>query len=136
MSQARSVALLRFHKQHQESELVEAFAQGADEDALSRFGSRGRALEAPADALDWVKSEQLSRIVIIRPPVGPNSVKADELAKALAQHGVECFWYQRSWDRQLYQLADKGFFPFWERVKKRIQRGDPLFNGKIGEKRL
>jgi deoxyribodipyrimidine photo-lyase len=136
MSQARSIALLRFHKQQQESEIVEAFAQAADADALLRFGARGRAIEAPSDALAWSQSEQLSRVVIVRPPVGPNSTKTDELAKALEQAGVECFWYQRSWDRQLYELAEKGFFPFWERVKKRIQKGDPLFHGKIGAKRL
>jgi len=134
MSCASSVAVLRFRKEHDESGLVEAFAQECENDALGRLGQRGTGVPGVSEILSWSEKQQLSQVVIVQPPVGPNSSRVLEAAKALTERGVHCSYYRSEWDRQLHELADKGFFPFWERVKKRIHRGEAIFRGKISTK--
>jgi deoxyribodipyrimidine photo-lyase len=131
MSGASSVAVLQFRKVHDESGLVEAFAQGCEDDAIRRLGQRGSGAHGVSEILSWSEAQRLSRVVIVQPPVGPASSRVLEAAKALTERGVQCAYYRSEWDRQLHELADKGFFPFWERVKKRIHRGETIFRGKI-----
>jgi deoxyribodipyrimidine photo-lyase len=131
MSGASSVAVLQFHKGHDESNQVEAFARASDADAQKRLGERGRMVDKAAEIVSWSQAQQLSHVVIVQPPVGPNSRRVQEAAKALSETGIQCSYYRSEWDRQLHELADKGFFPFWERVKKRIHRGEAIFRGKI-----
>jgi hypothetical protein len=133
-SRARACALLHFHNELGESQLVETFARASDEDALTRVGSRGRGVSGVSDVLAWCHAEQLSKVVIVQPPIGPNAPRVHQIAQALREQGIECFLYRCEWDRHLFELADKGFFPFWERVKKRIQRGEPIFHGKMSVK--
>ncbi len=131
MNAARAVGILRFAQRYEEAESVAAFAKSSEEDALRRLGEKGTGIEEPAQVRTWLEAKKLSVLVIVEPPVGANRERAREVASLLTQCGTECYWYQCEWDRQLYELADKGFFPFWERVKKRIQRGDAIFHGKI-----
>jgi deoxyribodipyrimidine photo-lyase len=127
-SRAQSVALLRFKSLHGESGLVTRFVQEVESDACSRWGARGVA--GTEEVVAWAKDKKLSYVVIVAPAVGSDESRMAEAAKGLEQSGVVCSFYRRKWDRELYGLADRGFFPFWERVKKRIEREDPLFRGK------
>lgn len=131
MSRASSVAVLQFRKGHDESNHVEAFARASDADAQKRLGERGRMVDEAAEIVSWSQTERLSHVVMVQPPVGPNSQRVLEAAKALTETGIQCSYYRCEWDRQLHELADKGFFPFWERVKKRIHKGEAIFRGKI-----
>lgn len=131
MSRANSVAVLKFVREHDESSCVEDFARGGGIDALKRLGARGREINEISQTGSWIKNDGLSHVVIVDPPVGPNSVKVQEAAKILTDNGVKCSYYRSPWDLKLYELADKGFFPFWERVKKRIEQQEPLFSGKL-----
>ena len=82
------------------------------------------------EVASWAAAQGCKRIVVVMPPVGPNRTRALELMRLLSAQGIQCSVYQRKWDAELHGLADKGFFPFWERVKKRIGKRDSLFYGK------
>jgi deoxyribodipyrimidine photo-lyase len=130
MKEASAVGLLRADFLHQESELVSGFVRGVEEDFLGRLGARGVGISTPGEVAAWAKAQQCEKVVIVAPAVGPESKRIEQVAEQLVEHGVQCVWYQSEWDAQLHRLADKGFFPFWERVKKRIGRGEALFAGR------
>ncbi|MFN4896055.1 MAG: FAD-binding domain-containing protein [Pseudomonadota bacterium] len=132
LERARDIALLRRKPNGGESKLVAEFTSKAEEDAIKRFGSRCVGFDTEADILGWAAEHKLSRVVLVAPAVGPNQERISELISRLALQGIECSAFQRRWDTELHELADKGFFPFWERVKKRIGKGCPLFYGKDG----
>jgi hypothetical protein len=117
-----------------ESEEVSSFITNAESDALSRLGARGCGVGDIDELLAWVREAELSQIVIVAPAVGPRATFFNGVASALQAKGIRCSWYRRAWDVQLHGLATKGFFPFWEQIKKRIQAKDPLFHGKLGVK--
>ncbi len=135
IAQATPWALIRDPLQLGESELVKSFVRSAEDDVLERIGDvRGMDLVESAAVLDWASSRGLGKVLIVAPPVGANRAQVDRVVRALQERKIECLWYQREWDRELFSLADKGFFPFWERIKKRIVRGEPLFLGKKPQK--
>lgn len=129
MNGVKAVAVLRFRRALGQSSLVERFSEEAQSDALDRLGELGVGIGSSDEGITWARTKGLSQVVVVGPAVGPNEGRVLELATALGKHGVACSWYRRTWDTQLHCLADKGFFPFWERVRKRISRGDPLFQG-------
>ncbi len=129
MSGAEAVAVLRFRRSLGQSSLVERFSEEAESDSLDRLAEIGVGIGSSDEGVTWARKEGLSQVVVVAPAVGPNEGRVLELATALGKHGVACSWYRRTWDAELHRLADKGFFPFWERVRKRISGGDTLFQG-------
>jgi hypothetical protein len=127
---ADKLALLRQPFELEESSLVGEFVSQAEADALARWGAKATALTSPQEVVKWSVANSILKVVLVAPSIGAYSTLISLLAKQLADVGVELIWYRREWDKQLLELADKGFFPYWERVKKRIGRGDVLFSGK------
>jgi deoxyribodipyrimidine photo-lyase len=140
---ARSVAVLATKAgSHRElcggSELVALFNRGSETDAVVRLGSLGRYVERDGerdsecddDLCAWARESAVKTVVFVAPGIGPNRDAAHRASTFLRGQGIECLWYRRTWDAELHGLADRGFFPFWERVKKRIEARDPLFYGK------
>jgi hypothetical protein len=91
-------------------------------------------LKSPEEVSEWARVSQLAEVVCVMPPVGPNREPIERALSSLEVAQISVLAFRREWDALLYGLADKGFFPFWERVKKRIERGETLFRGKFGEK--
>lgn len=134
-SRAVAIAVLESDWIYGESKLVADFSCAAERDAVQRLcKSGGVGVTDSEGVVSWAETHRLSRVVIVAPAVGPNVERVARIVRALEDEGIEPLWYQRPWDSHLHGLADKGFFPFWERVKKRIERGDPLFHGKSAEK--
>ncbi len=76
-------------------------------------------VSSPSEAIEWIAKQNANATEIVAPHIGPLSGPTRELALALTetQHPVSLM--QRSWDLNLFPLCDKGFFPMWERFKKR-----------------
>lgn len=127
---AQGVTLLSYRPEHNESALVTEFVRDLECDAQQRFGAEEMTAQGEPEVVSWAVAQGCKSIVVVMPPVGPNRTRALELMRLLSAQGLQCSMYQRHWDAELHGLADKGFFPFWERVKKRIGRRDSLFYGK------
>ena len=149
---ASAVALLRHRADNSQSlrgtSKVASFIRQAEDDAVARLALIGIEAKEISDEsgekidkieqkelkeLDqiggWIEDKKLSKVVVVLPRVGPERVRVDELAGGLIQKGVSLLSYRSAWDASLHDLADRGFFPFWERVKKRIERQDQPFRG-------
>jgi deoxyribodipyrimidine photo-lyase len=130
ISGAKEIALLRHPYRLNESDLVRRFIGGAEADALSRWGASSKGYHSTDELLLSLRASAATKVAIVAPAVGPYSVPLRAISRELIAAGVGVVWYRRAWDKQLFELADRGFFPFWERVKKRISRGEALFSGK------
>jgi deoxyribodipyrimidine photo-lyase len=130
LRRAQEVALLRYQPEHNESARVTEFVRDLECDARQRFGGVEILALGEPEVASWAVTQGYKRIVVVMPPVGPNRTRVLELMRLLSAQGLQCSIYQRKWDAELHGLADKGFFPFWERVKKRIGKRDSLFYGK------
>lgn len=133
---ARGVAVLGTqstddHQPCESSELVVAFDRLSEQDAVARLGTLGRYVDRADELAAWARAIGVENVVYVAPAVGPNREVARRAWQLLVGEGIGCSWYRRSWDAELHRLADKGFFPFWERTKKRIEAHDPLFYGKV-----
>jgi deoxyribodipyrimidine photo-lyase len=117
-ARARLYAVLRHRSILGEASHVDEFIAGAEMDALTRIGERGVAVESSAQLTQKLRDLGLTTLVVITPSVGPEVAPTAQLVAALEADGVRCVHYRRRWDTELYALADRGFFPFWERVKK------------------
>lgn len=110
-----------------ESELVVVFDRLSEHDAVIRLGTLGRYVRQAEELVEWASGLGVRKVVFVAPAVGPNRDAACRAWQILAGAGIGCSWYRRAWDAELHKLADKGFFPFWERVKKRIEGQGALF---------
>lgn len=106
------------------SESVVAWTQAALRDGAQRAGAHfgaevavGPTVDMGPELVDWAQKHQLKRVVAFRPFVGPWLVEALAIEAALTRVGVALTWRRRSWDRQLFPHAARGYFPFWEQVK-------------------
>lgn len=127
---ARATALWRYTASLGESEIVKNCISCAEDDALIRLGASGVGVSTIDEVKAWVKAAGLTRIVIAAPAVGPLTAPINIIADTLSTEGINVSWYRRLWDAELHPLATKGFFPFWEKIKGRIKRGEDLFCSK------
>lgn len=123
---AAEVLILAARASCGESDLVTGYISRLQIDAAVRLGSKGKVVNGEAECLKWAKERSFDRLVIVLPAVGPNTVTVEALIQVLERSGVRAIPYRRKWDIELHKLADRGFFPFWERVKRRIQAGEVL----------
>lgn len=126
MQRAQALALLRSSTSSAHSPLVARFVSDAESDQFNRIGDKGEVFQSSEQVLKWLQRAGLTAAVVVAPGVGPHFTRVFEVASALKQQGIETYWYQREWDSELHKLADRGFFPFWERVRKRLARGEFL----------
>ncbi|MFZ9855852.1 MAG: DNA photolyase FAD-binding protein, partial [Limisphaerales bacterium] len=60
------------------------------------------------------------RLVTVAPAVGPLADEMPRIQECLQARGIALLRVRRRWDSELWPLAAKGFFPFWERVRARF----------------
>lgn len=97
-----------------------ALADGAAR-AGEWFGCGTVASEAGdlAEALaDWAAAERLDAVFAHEPAVGPWRAEAQAAEAALGRAGVRLIWIRREWDAAWWPRATRGYFPFWEEVKR------------------
>jgi hypothetical protein len=66
---------------------------------------------------EWARARQLRVVVAYRPFIGPWLAEALAIESALAKVGITVHWRRRSWDKELFPHATRGYFPFWERIR-------------------
>jgi deoxyribodipyrimidine photo-lyase len=103
-----------------------AFVAGASADACSRiathFGCEARVaakLEART-ILEAARTAGVRHVVTPYAPVGPVADAIDEAAPLLAPEGVTLARALRPWDAACWPHAQRGFFPFKERMRKTL----------------
>ncbi len=97
-------------------------------DGLSRaafaFGAEAQIANAedslPLQLVEWARGLGLKRVVAMRPFVGPWLDCANRIEHHLMLAGIECVWLRRQWDLEIFPLAKRGFFPFWQKISKRL----------------
>ncbi len=122
----------RLAADHALAKPVVNFSTEAARDALARatchWSVAGTWLDANTyieDALDWVRTRRLNRVVMHKPAVGPWQDSNAALAEALAAAGVRVAWFRRPWDDEFYPAARAGFFGFFKAVAPRLPGGSP-----------
>ena len=71
-----------------------------------------------ASLVQWTRDERIDAVLAYAPAVGPCQDESRVIAPALAAAGVKLVWLRRAWDSALWPQAARGYFPFWEAVKK------------------
>jgi deoxyribodipyrimidine photo-lyase len=96
---------------------VTAFAAAALEDAAARcLPAAGLATGDIGPVVRWAAKSGVQQIVTPFAPVGPVAAALDELARALAPHGIALVRVLRDHDRDLWPHATHSFFRFREAV--------------------
>ncbi len=106
-------------------EVVEKWTRSAIGDGASRaethYGvevERGAREDLPAELLAWARKQNLHSVEAYRPFIGPWLDEGLAIERALGAAGITMKWRRRSWDSELLPHAERGYFPFWERVKR------------------
>lgn len=104
---------------------VEKWTRSAIIDGASRakthFGvevEQGAREDLPAELLAWAQRQNLSRVEAYRPFIGPWLDEGLAIERALGAAGIRMTWRRRAWDSELFPFAGRGYFPFWEQVKR------------------
>jgi deoxyribodipyrimidine photo-lyase len=113
------MGLSPLRRQHLRSVLSDGLAR-----ASHHFGCEGKLIET--DNLEvsmgtWAQSKGLRTVISYAPAVGPVKDGLPNVERSLARQGVHLRLAQRSWDRQLFPLAKKGFFPFWRHARGMLE---------------
>ena len=69
---------------------------------------------------EWALKNQLKDIVALRPEIGPLHDKLDDLKNELQADGIKLHLLIRKEDAEIRPFAKAGFFPFWEKVKAKL----------------
>jgi deoxyribodipyrimidine photo-lyase len=94
-------------------------------DGLARAGAHYR---CPATLVDgeslaeWASSQQLTEVVAFAPTVGPMLDLLPRLTTELSTRGIQLTLVRRPSDAHAFALAGSGFFGFWEKMSKHLQR--------------
>lgn len=78
-------------------------------------------MHSPQEIIEWLKRENITRLVMMQPFVGPLRDALTSLSGPLAKNGIELVTVRRREDTELFPLAKSGFFPFWEKASRRFQ---------------
>jgi deoxyribodipyrimidine photo-lyase len=71
----------------------------------------------------WAERAGLAEVVAMRPSVGLVADEVGTLQQVLGAAGVALRWVDRASDAQIWPLAQRGFFPFWEKLRRQLQDG-------------
>ena len=71
-----------------------------------------------AEIVAWARRERLQVILAHAPALGPWRGQGRTAEIALKTAGIEVVWLRREWDSIWWPHAARGFFPFWEDVKR------------------
>ena len=99
-----------------------AIGEGASR-AGAHYGvevERGATEDLPTELVAWAQQQNLKRVEAYRPFVGPWLDEGLAIERALSAAGIAITWRRRAWDSELFPFAGRGYFPFWEQVKRGI----------------
>ncbi len=102
------------------------YAQLAVADGLARaskhFGMPNEQLaDASPEALAaWASARGLTHLVSLRPFTGRLDLNA--FRETLKAAGVELICQRRVWDQTVISQSQRGFFPYWENMRKRLAK--------------
>ena len=106
------------------TEKVATWTQAALHDGAMRAGqhfgapvSSGETSDLARSLVEWAKQNNLQAVVAYRPFVGPWLAEALALEAALSAAGIAVIWRRRAWDTEHFPHANRGYFPFWERIR-------------------
>jgi hypothetical protein len=115
------------------SAAVNSFISGAERDLISRLGGSFIGEVSRDYSVGWCGLDTLCdsvlreggmTLVAVEPAIGEGRGDFDALVRELSCRGVKVLRYRCSWDLELYKLASRGFFPYWEGVRKRLLAGE------------
>jgi deoxyribodipyrimidine photo-lyase len=103
--------------------MVQTFTDGALCEALTRASG---AFQAPVQRLggddwlaaaeDWALGLGIRQVLALEAPIGPWRDRLDGLERRLADRDIRLARVRRPWDRTLWPLARRGYFPFREQA--------------------
>jgi len=107
------------------SEKVATWTRSAIDDGAMRAEvhyqvqvKRGETDDLSTDILAWAHLHNLRHIEAYRPFVGPWLDEGLAIERKLRSIGITMTWRRRIWDSELFPHAGRGYFPFWEQVKR------------------
>jgi deoxyribodipyrimidine photo-lyase len=71
---------------------------------------------------EWASSQQLTEVVAFAPTVGPILDLLPHLTRELTDRGIKLTLIRRPSDAHAFALAGSGFFGFWEKLSRHLQR--------------
>lgn len=107
--------------QHCLSSLVERWITDSCADVDARIGLVTQA-DSSDEVVEWCRLSGVTEIWSIRPLRGFVEAALSLLAIQLASDGIQLRYTDRRHDVQLFPLASRGFFPFWEAASQRLRR--------------
>lgn len=79
-------------------------------------------VSSPQEILAWLQRENIMRVVMMQPFVGPLRDALSSLFELLAPHNIELITVRRREDTELFPFAQSGFFPFWKKASRRLPK--------------
>lgn len=123
-----AVSSLFMRKDYSLSQNRQNYMREATLDGLKRaelhFGMPGKLVEVEtlAEGLkNWAVDSKLDVLIGFAPYVGPLHDALTELKAALKTVGVRLVLIRRKHDAKLIPLAQRGFFPFWEKIQRTLK---------------
>jgi deoxyribodipyrimidine photo-lyase len=109
------------HRQHVPSALVTDWIAGACADADARFGAVTQTRSADELAA-WCRDAGVAELWTWRPHTGFVANALAGLRTSLAPRGISLQYADRHHDLLFFSLANRGFFPFWERASAKLRQ--------------
>jgi deoxyribodipyrimidine photo-lyase len=78
----------------------------------------GEGEDLGAALVEWARAERLAAVLVHEPMARAWRPEGEAAEAALEAAGVRVLWIRRSWDDRLWPHATRGFFSFWEAVKR------------------
>lgn len=112
---------------HSPSPLVRDFVTNSFRDAsrraLERFHSaRHHSISSPAELVDVCRSSGVTELFMHRDFIGFVRGRLVDFERKLNTAGASLLRVERRHDQTFLQLAEKGFFPFWQRASRLLHR--------------
>jgi len=130
LSKARPCALAAFTshsscRQPGLSELRQERLERLLSDAVDRadrhFQCAGEVSDTESMAIglaEWAQRQKLRHVIAFAPFVGSIADAIPAIRQSLDREGCDLLLYRRSWDRDLFPHALRGFFPFWKQARQ------------------
>jgi len=121
-ARVQSIALLAPFRGSERSPHVNMYVTSLLDDTARRLSSwvgqdKVTRVSNEQELASWIQSLNGTKIVMVPPSTGPETPWLRSL-KGLSPDAAAFF---RGWDLALYPLAQKGFFPFWERARAELK---------------
>lgn len=123
-----AVCSLKLFSEYQLSEVRENYMQRVMCDAIRRSGEHFqlqpecRAGEhLPQSICEWATDHDLKHVAAMRPTAGPLASCLPDIEAKLKEAGIRFHLFRRPEDQKFWPRARKGFFPFWESVRRDLE---------------